>query len=126
MRSAWSPRRKEGGWSSRLRSIRLAGLLGPVGGAPAPHLGALAALDDTVAEDVGHHVAVAGEQRLGRAHLGARGQLALGQAVAAVFLELRLRPVGFGAAGAERALVHLPAHAEGAGRRELRRTERAG
>ena len=37
-----------------------------------------------------------------------------------------LAGVGLGAAGAERALVHLAAHAEGARLRELRRAERAG
>src|SRR4029077_16922534 len=57
---------------------------------------------------------------------GARRQLALGQAVAAVLLELRLAAVGFRAAGAEGALVHLAAQAERTGLRELRRTERAG
>src|SRR5439155_23903443 len=105
---------------------RLAGLLRAVGGAPAPHFGALAAVQNAVAEDVRHHVAVAAQQRLRRAHLGAGGQLAFGQAVAPVLLELRLRAVGLGAAGAEGALVHLAAHAESAGCRELRRAERAG
>src|SRR5207302_2082195 len=49
-----------------------------------------------------------------------------GQAVAAVFPELGLAAVGLGPAGAEGALVHLAAQAEGAGLRELRRAERAG
>ena len=57
-------------------------------------------------------VAVAAEQRLGRAHLGAGRQLALGKPVAAVLLELGLAAVGLGAAGAEGALVHLAAQAE--------------
>ena len=61
-----------------------------VGRAPAPDLGALAAAQHALAVDVGDHVAVAAEQRLGRAHLGAGRQLALGQAVAAVLLELGL------------------------------------
>src|SRR5439155_26821395 len=65
------------------------------------------------------------EQRLGRAHLGARGQLAFGQAIAPVLLELGLAAVGLGTAGAEGALVHLAAQAEGAVARELRRAERA-
>src|SRR5689334_8020641 len=77
-----------------------------------------------IAVDVRDHLAVATEQRLRRAHLGARRQLAFGEAVAAVFRELGLRTVGLGTAGAERALVHLAAHAEGAGLRELRRAER--
>src|SRR5436190_818636 len=49
----------------------------------------------------------------------------LRSAVAAVFLEFRLRAVGFRSARAERALVHLAAHAEGACLRELRCAERA-
>src|SRR6478736_668416 len=134
MRSAPSPRSRRRrarpalrrGRPSRLLPSGLAGLLGAVGGAPAPDFGALAALQHAVAEDVGDDVAVAGHQRLGGAHLGAGRQLAFGQAVASVLFELRLRTVGFGAAGAERALVHLAAHAEGAGSGELRRAERAG
>jgi hypothetical protein len=43
-----------------------------------------------LAVDVGDHVAVAAEQRLGRAHLGAQGELALGEAVAAALLGLGL------------------------------------
>src|SRR5881394_4409540 len=83
--------------------------------APAPDLGALAAAKHALAVDVGNHVAIAAEQRLGRAHLGARGQLALGEAVAAVLAELGFAAVGLGAAVAERALVHLATQAEGAG-----------
>src|SRR5689334_21972059 len=44
----------------------------------------------------------------------------------AVLLELGFAAVGFRTAGAERALVHLAAQAEGARLRELRRAERAG
>jgi len=62
---------------------------------------------DPLAVDVGQHVAIAAEQRLGRAHLGADRQLALGETIAAVLLELRLGLVGLRPAGAERALVHL-------------------
>src|SRR6185436_15012986 len=97
-----------------------------VGGAPAPDFGAAAAAQHALAVDVGDDIAVAAEQRLGRAHLGARRQLALGQAVAAVFLELRRALILLRAAGAEGALVHLAAQAERAGLRELRRAERAG
>src|SRR5262249_33232746 len=64
-------------------------------------------------------------QCLGRAHLGADRELAFGEAIATVFLELGLGAVGLRTAGAERALVHLAAHAERAGLRELRRAERA-
>ena len=61
-----------------------------VGGAPAPHFAALAALQHAGAEDVGDHVAVAAQQRLGGAHFRAGRQLAFGQPVAAVFVELGL------------------------------------
>src|SRR5207247_7393603 len=97
-----------------------------VGRAPAPHFGALAAAHHAIAIDVGDHVAVAAQERLGRAHLGAGRQLAFGEAVAAVLLELGLAAVGLGAAGAEGALVHLAAQAEVAVGRKLRRAERAG
>ena len=58
------------------------------------------------------HIGIAREQRLGRAHLGARGQLALRQAVRAVLGELLFRKVLFRTARAEGALVHLAAQAE--------------
>src|SRR5439155_17223311 len=51
--------------------------------------------------------------------------LAFGEAIAPVLGELLGRAVGLRAAGAERALVHLAAHAERAGLRELRRAEGA-
>src|SRR5690349_2307896 len=79
----------------------------------------------TGAQDVGDHVAVAAEQRLRRAHLGTRRELAFGEAVAPVLLVLGLAAVLLGTAGAERALVHLAAQAERAVARELRRAERA-
>src|SRR3546814_12539701 len=66
---------------------------------------------------------VAAEQRLGRAHLRAERQLALGQAVAAVLLELGVRVVFLGTASTEGALVHLAAAAEVARLRILRRSE---
>src|SRR5204862_5873717 len=85
-------------------SARLAG----IGLAPAPGARAETAGDDALAVDRGHDVAVAGQQRLGRAHLRAQRQLALGQAVAPVLLELHLL-VLLWTAGAEGALVHLAA-----------------
>src|SRR5438309_6354226 len=93
---------------------------------PAVELHAAAARRGARAHDVGEYIAVAGEERLGRAHLGAERQLAFGQPVAAVLLELGLAHVLLRTAGAEGALVHLAAHAEGAGLRELRRAEGAG
>src|SRR6185503_7852115 len=59
-------------------------------------------------------------------HLGAQRQLAFGETIGAVFLVLLLGAVGFGAAGAEGALVHLAARTEVADLRILRRAERAG
>src|SRR5712691_903180 len=93
---------------------------------PAPRAGTVAALQHPFLVDLGDDLAVAGEQRFGRAHLGAQRQLALGEAVGAVFLVLRLRAVGLRAAGAEGALVHLAARAEVADLRILRRAERTG
>jgi hypothetical protein len=69
---------------------------------------------------------VAGEQRFGRAHLGADRELALGQAVAAVFTELLGRAVGLRAAAAGGALVHLIPGTEVADLRVLRDVDRAG
>src|SRR5574340_864452 len=102
------------------------GFAGTVGRAPAPHLGAFAPAQHALAIDVRDGVAVAAKQRLGGAHLGAGRKLAFRQAVASVLPELGLAAIGLRAAGAEGALVHLAAQAEGAGLRELRRPERAG
>ena len=65
------------------------------------------------------------QQRLGRTHLGADGQLALRDPVAPVLGELGGRMGLFGATGAEGTLVHLAAAAKVAGLRELRRAEGA-
>src|ERR1017187_3868374 len=97
-----------------------------VSGLPTPGAGAVAALRHALLVDLGDDIAVAGEQRLGRAHLGAQRQLAFGKTVGAVFLELFLAVVGLWTAGAEGALVHLAARAEVADLGILRRPERAG
>src|SRR5437660_1926531 len=97
-----------------------------VGGLPAPGAGTVAALDHALPVDLRDDLAVAGEQRLGRAHLGAERQLAGREPVGAVFLELLGRAVSFRAAGAVGALVHLAARAEVADLGILRRAERAG
>src|SRR4029079_18692603 len=94
-----------------------------VGGLPSPGAGAVSAPRHTFLVDLGNDVAVAGEQRLGRAHLGAQGQLAFGQPVCTVFLELFLAAVGVRAAGTEGALVHLAARPEVTDLRILRRAE---
>src|SRR3546814_17399261 len=103
-------------YTTLFRSSRL--LL--VGRAPAPGAGSEAAGDDALAIDVGYHVAVAAEQGLGRAHLRTERQLALGQTVAAVLLELGRRVLRFRPAGPEGALVHLAAAAAVARLRVLR------
>src|SRR5882672_3454029 len=60
--------------SRRLARPRRRWLFGSaIGAAPAPHLGAFAARHHALPVDVGDHVAVAAEQRLGRAHFRARG-----------------------------------------------------
>src|SRR5205814_8571101 len=97
-----------------------------VGALPAPGAGAVAALGDALLVDLRDDLAVAGQQRLGRAHLGAQRQLAFGETVGAVFLVFRHAAVGLRPAGAERAFVHLAARAEIADAGILRRAERAG
>jgi hypothetical protein len=97
-----------------------------VGDVPAPQFRAVAAGLDALAVDVGDHAASPPSSALVPHMLGAGRQLALGDAVAAVLLELGFRGVRFRPAGAEGALVHLAAVVEQAGFRELRRAERAG
>src|SRR5829696_9048747 len=97
-----------------------------IGGLPTLGARAVAALHHPLLVDLGDDVAVAGEQRLRRAHLGAERQLALGEAVAAVFDVLGFGVVGLRPAGAIGALVHLAARAEVPDSRILRRAERAG
>src|SRR5712691_4653456 len=97
-----------------------------VGGLPAPGAGAVAALDHALSVDLGDDLAVAGEQRLGRAHLGAERQLAFRQTVGAVLRVFGLAPVRLRPARAVGAFVHLAARAEIADFWILRRAERAG
>src|SRR5262249_1278994 len=97
-----------------------------IGRLPAPGAGAVAALHHPLLVDLGDDVAVAGEQRLGRAHLGAQRQLAFGEAIGAVLDVLGGRAVGLGAARTVGALVHFAARAEIADPRILRRPERTG
>src|SRR5215831_7899402 len=97
-----------------------------VGGQPAGQLVAPATPCHALAIDFRDDVTVTAQQRLGRAHFRARRKLALRQPIAPVLLVLGLRPVRLGTTGAERALVHLAAHAEGALLRKLRRAERTG
>src|SRR5260370_33251608 len=97
-----------------------------VRGFPSPCAGAVAALHHPFLVDLGDDLAVAGQQRFGRAHLRAHRQLALGETIGAVFVVFLRRVVGLGPAGAIGALVHLAAGAEIADARILRRAERAG
>src|SRR5688572_25219957 len=97
-----------------------------VGSLPAPHAGAVTALHHPLLVDLGDDRAVPGQQRLGRAHLGANRQLAFGEAVGAVFGVLGRRGVGFRTARTIGALVHLAARPEVADLRILRRAERTG
>src|SRR5262245_30640186 len=80
-----------------------------ISGLPAPGTRAVTTLRHSFLVDLRDDIAVAGEQRFGRTHFGAKWQLAFRQAVGAVFLILFLAEVGFGAAGAERTFVHLTA-----------------
>src|SRR5215468_11045631 len=93
---------------------------------PAPGPGAVAARDDALLVDLSDDLTVAGQERLGRAHLSAQRKLALGQAIGTVFLELHLRIVGLRATGAKGALVHLAARTEVADSRVLWCAEGAG
>src|SRR5262249_36569635 len=95
-------------------------------GLPAPCAGAVAALHHPLLVDLGDDLAVAGQERLGRAHFGAHRQLALGKAVGAVLVVFLRGVVGLGPAGAIGAFVHLAAGAEIADARILRGAERAG
>src|SRR5258707_14917922 len=54
-----------------------------ISGGPTPRAGTVPALHHALLVDFGDDRAVAGEQRLGRAHLGANRPLALGEPVAA-------------------------------------------
>src|ERR1700687_2945627 len=80
-----------------------------IGGLPAPGAGAVAALDHALLVDLGNDLAVAREQRFGRAHLRAQRQLPLEHPVGAVFLVFLDAAGDFRAAAARaiRALVHL-------------------
>src|SRR6266481_2659469 len=97
-----------------------------VGGLPAPGAGAVAALGDALLVDLGDDLAIAGQQRLGRAHFGTERQLTLGETVRAILLVFLFAAISLGAARAECAFVHLAARAEVADLRILRRTEGTG
>src|SRR6266446_2459330 len=93
---------------------------------PAPGTRAVTAFDDTLLINLRDDLAVASQQRLGRAHFRTQRQLAFGQAIGAVLLEFGLRAVRLRPARAIRAFVHLAARTEVTDLRILRRAERAG
>src|SRR5262245_1361132 len=97
-----------------------------IGRLPAPGAGAVATLDHALLVDLRDDLAIAGQQRLGRAHLRAQRQLAFSQAVGAVLLVLCHGAVSLRSAGAIGAFVHLAARAEVADSRILRSAERTG
>ena len=59
-----------------------------ISGHPTPGTGAVAAFHHALLVDLDNHLAIAREQRLGRADLGAKRQLAFGEAVGTIFGEL--------------------------------------
>src|SRR3954447_1520573 len=93
---------------------------------PAPSTGAVAAFDHAFLVNSRDDVAVAGKQRFGRAHLRAKRQFPLRQAIRAVFHVFGFREVSLGTARAIGAFVHLAARTEIPDARILRRAERAG
>src|SRR4029077_20296501 len=95
---------------------------------PTPGTRAIAALNHPLLVNLANDIAIAGEQRLRRAHLGAHRQLPLTEAVRAVLREFLGAARRFGAAtpGAVSAFVHLAARTEIADFRILWRAKRAG
>ncbi len=93
-------------------------------GVPSPCVRPAAALGDTLDVDVGDDIAVSTQQSLRGAHLGAKGQLALGDAVASVQQVFFDGSVRWGATGAEGTFIHLAACAERILFGKLRRTKR--
>src|SRR5512135_101356 len=96
-----------------------------VGRVPPPRVRPAASLHDTLEVDFGNDIAVSAEKGLGRAHLGAERQFALGNPVASVLLVLFLGPVRQRPSCAEGTFVHFAARAERALFGKLRRTEGA-
>src|SRR5690349_28493 len=104
-----------------LRRDRLA-----IGRLPAPSARPVAALDHSLLVDLRDDLAVAGEQRFSRTHLGAERQFTFRQPVGAVLLELGQRAVRLRPARAVGAFVHLAARTKVADLGILRRPERTG
>src|SRR5260370_37617033 len=108
----------------RATTVASAGRRIAIGRFPAPHPRTVTALHHALLVDFSDDRAIAREQRLGRAHLGANRQLALGETVCAVFGVLRRSGVCLRPARAIGALVHLAARPEVSNLRVLRRAER--
>src|ERR1700723_623740 len=96
-----------------------------IGRHPAPSAGSVAAPEHPLLVDLGDDIAVAGQQRFGRAHFGAERQLSLREPVGAVLLEFLGAAAYFrpAAARAESTFIHFAARAEVADVRILRRAE---
>src|SRR4029077_13051334 len=95
---------------------------------PTPGTRAIAALNDPLLINLANDIAITGEQRLRRAHLGTHRQLPLTEAVRAVLCEFlgAARRFGAATAGAVGAFVHLAARTEIADLRILGRAKRTG
>src|SRR5262249_46692556 len=97
-----------------------------VGRAPSRRAFAVAPTRHALLIDLSDNLAVAGEERPGRAHLGAYRQLALSDPVLPILLAFGFGVRDLRAAGAVGALVHLAAGAEIRSPRVLRSAERTG
>src|SRR6201991_4087464 len=97
-----------------------------IGRLPAPCARTIAALYHALLVDFGNDGAIAGKQRLGRAHLGANRQFALDKTIGAILGVFCRRIVVFRSTCAVSALVHLAARAEVSDLRILGCTERTG
>src|SRR5271154_5768812 len=101
------------GWFARVLSSQFASSANRgsrvVGRHPAPGAGSVTTAKHALLINLRDDVAVTGQQRFGRAHFGAQGQLALREPVGAIFLELLDAAARFcaAAARAESAFVHF-------------------
>src|SRR6185437_16148058 len=94
-----------------------------VGRLPSPSAGSIPAFGHAFLINLGDDIAVAGQQRLCRAHLCTQWELAFSQTIGSVFFKLFLAVVGIRATSAESALVHFSARTEITHLRILRRPE---
>src|SRR5260221_8664659 len=109
----------------RAVTLALNARVGAVGRDPTPRARAVTSRFDALVVDVSDGFAVAREEGLGRAHLGAQRQLAFGEAVGTILCVFFGRVMHFRPARTKGAFVHLPARAEIAHLRVFRRAELA-